>query len=127
MVLEPINKGLERDIWCLALGRVTLSYRMLFQREYSLLQRTFKVHLLDRALREAFELVMQACWSEVAALSTADVPLVLDAMNLMGVVDNRAKILEVRQLIETVKAELEEQKEILSRLLSNNGKCRILS
>ena len=100
---------------------------MLFQREYDLLQRTFKVHLRDRALREAFELVMQACWSEVAALSTADVPLVLDAMNLMGTVDNRAKILEISQMIEGVKGELERQKEILSRLRSHNGKWLILS
>jgi len=100
---------------------------MLFQREYDLLQRTFKVHLRDRALREAFELVMQACWSEVAALSTADVPLVLDAMNLMGAVENRAKILEISQMIEEVKGEFERQKEILSRFSFHKGKWLFLS
>ncbi len=92
-----------------------------------MLQRTFKVHLRDRALGEAFELVMQACWSEVAALSTADVPLVLDAMNLMGAVDNRAKILEISRMIDVVKGELEEQKGVLSRLSFHNGKCLIFS
>jgi len=99
---------------------------MLFQREYSLLQRTFKARLRDRALRESFELVMQACWSEVAALSTADVPLVLDAMNLF-VVDNRAKILEISQMIEEVKGEFERQKEILSRFSFHKGKWLFLS
>lgn len=64
-----------------------------------MLKQTFKPHLRDMASREAFELVMQACWSEVAALSMAEVPLVLDAMNLMGAVENRAKILEIDRSI----------------------------
>ena len=92
---------------------------MLFQREYGVLKHTFKTHLRDGASKEAFELVMQACWSEVAALSTAEVPLVLDAMNLLGVVENRAKILEIQGFIEGIGGELERLKEIVLRLLEH--------
>lgn len=81
------------------MGRITLSFRQLFMSEVEELKRGFYKALLDPDHREVFNLLVRAWCSEDYAMSNANIPCVLDNMNLMANVHNRKCIEELRKRI----------------------------
>jgi len=73
------------------LGRITVPFKMKFERELGSL-RGFRDALKDLEKQVAYDEIVRACTAEQGALANADIPAVLDAMLLTASVDNRRSI-----------------------------------
>lgn len=75
--------------------RITPSARQLYQETVDDLRRLYRDALIDRSHRDAFDLLLSDAWeAEQAAMANANLPVVIDRMNLMANVHNR-KLLEL--------------------------------
>ncbi|MBO3803123.1 MAG: hypothetical protein JTT11_04510 [Candidatus Brockarchaeota archaeon] len=90
------------------MGRITPSFRQLFESQVEGLRKNFQNALLDPKHREAFNLLLKEAWSaEGHAMSNSGVPVTLDAMNLMANVHNRKCVAELRRALEELEARVE--------------------
>lgn len=71
------------------MGRITPSFRQLFVTQVEQLRKDFQRTLLDKDNRDAFDLLIRAWYSEDTAMSNANIPCVLDNMNLLANVHNK--------------------------------------
>ena len=102
------------------MGRITPSFRQLFESQVEELKKSFQNALLDLNHREAFNLLLKEAWSaEGHAMSNSTVPVTLDVMNLMANVHNKKCVEELRKALrekEEKIRELEDRVERLERL-----------
>lgn len=83
------------------MGRITPPFRQNYQELLERLRKNYVGLLRDARNREAFELLLREAWDrEHAAMGNAEVPLVLDALNLTANVYNRGRIEEMRRELE---------------------------
>ena len=87
------------------MGRITLSFRMRFQREVRELKR-FRNALMDAGRRNAFDSLLKSWSSEQGAMSYAHIPYALDAMLLTAVVDNRKRTLDLSGQVRNVNSKM---------------------
>lgn len=88
------------------MGRVTPSFRQIYQAQIEELRKHFQKTLLDPSHREAFDALLREAWQpEGHALGNAKVPCVLDVMNLMGNVHLMGEVVRLRREL----SELEER------------------
>jgi hypothetical protein len=84
------------------MGRVTPSFRQLYEETISELKTELQAALVDLGHKSAFDLLLKEAWnSEQAAMGNSTLPTVCDKLNTMASIHNR-KILAalVRQLNE---------------------------
>jgi len=104
------------------MGRITPSFRQLFESQVEELKRDFQNALLDLNHRGAFDLLLKEAWSaEGHAMSNSKVPVTLDAMNLMANVHNKKRVEELRRALEERIRELEDRMERLEGLVGARG------
>jgi hypothetical protein len=101
----------------LEMGRITPPFRQSYLDMLERLRKNYVGMLREAWDREAFELLLREAWDrEHAAMVNAEVPLVLDAMNLTANVHNRGKIEEMRKELERRDAAIAALEERVRRL-----------
>jgi RecA/RadA recombinase len=73
------------------MGRITVPFKMRFEEELESLK-SYRDALRDLEKQAAYDAIIKACTSEQGAMANTDIPAILDAMLLTGVVDNRRRI-----------------------------------
>ena len=99
------------------MGRITLSFRTIFQKELKNL-RSFRDALMDLSRREALDSLKKAWSSEMGAMSYVKIPAVLDIMLLTAVVDNRKLILKLLERIGVLRSKVEKMESLLESRVS---------
>src|SRR5437899_6037582 len=84
------------------MGRITPSFRQLYEETISELKMELQAALVDLGHKNAFELLLKEAWnSEQAAMGNSTLPTVCDKLNIMASIHNRKLIAAlVRQLNE---------------------------
>ena len=84
------------------MGRVTPSFRQLYEETISELKMEMQAALVDLGHKGAFDLLLKEAWnSEQAAMGNSTLPTVCDKLNIMASIHNRKLIASlVRQLNE---------------------------
>lgn len=90
------------------MGRITIPFRVLFQREIKSLKRGYRDVLMDVARRDAFDSLLRTLSSELGAMSYAKIPTVLDVMLLTGLVDNRKLLIKLSNQLEVLKSKIKQ-------------------
>ncbi len=76
-------------------GRLTPSFRRLFLAEVERLSQRFRPKLRDPHLQAAYDALCRVWSSEHAAMMMSDIPIPLDAMNLVAAVDTQAELTQL--------------------------------
>ena len=101
------------------MGRITPSFRQLYFERLDKLKKYYVGLLRDPAHRNAFQLLLREAWDrEHAAMSNAEIPFVLDALNLTANVHIKAEIITLKQRLEEsqlVVRKLEEKLKVLEK------------
>ena len=103
---KPRKIGLEHRIGDDLLGRITIPFRTLLQKEMDTLKRTYREALMDTGRRDAFDSLIRAWSSEQGAMSYARVPTALDVMLLTAAIDNRKLIEELYDQLGVITSKL---------------------
>ncbi|MDQ6667555.1 MAG: hypothetical protein M3Y53_04915 [Thermoproteota archaeon] len=75
------------------MGRVTPSFRQLYEETISELKMELQAALVDLGHKSAFELLLKEAWnSEQAAMGNSTLPTVCDKLNIMASIHNRKLI-----------------------------------
>ena len=99
------------------MGRITPSFRQLFESQVDELKRSFQNALLDLNHREAFDRLLREAWgAEGHAMSNAKTACVMDAMNLMANVHNRKCVEQMRKGLRDGEGKMLELERRLERL-----------
>lgn len=92
------------------MGRITPSFRQLYEETIRELKTHYQSSLLDLEHKNAFELLLKEAWNaEQAAMGNSNMPTVLDKLNLTANIHNR-------KLIEIFKRKLEEKEKVIEEL-----------
>lgn len=92
------------------MGRITPSARQLYQETVDDLRRQYRSALIDSSHREAFDLLLKDAWeAEQAAMANANLPVVIDRLNLTANVHNR-------KLLESLNRELQKHETLIKDL-----------
>ncbi|MFQ5951745.1 MAG: hypothetical protein ACE5KH_06655, partial [Candidatus Geothermarchaeales archaeon] len=91
------------------MGRVTPSFRQIYQALIEELRKHFQKTLLDPNHREAFDVLLREAWTrEDHAMGNAKVPYALDVMNLMGNVHLMGEVVRLRKELSEMEEKLAE-------------------
>ena len=75
------------------MGRITPSFRQLYEETISELKTELQAALVDLGHKSAFELLLKEAWnSEQAAMGNSTLPTVCDKLNIMASIHNRKLI-----------------------------------
>jgi hypothetical protein len=107
------------------MGRITPSFRQLYEETISELKMELQAALVDLGHKSAFELLLKEAWnSEQAAMGNSTLPTVCDKLNVMASIHNR-------KLIAAIVRELNERDSIFekfeARLISLEDQINHLS
>ena len=92
------------------MGRITPSFRQLYEETMSELKMELQSALVDLGHKSAFDLLLKEAWnSEQAAMGNSTLPTVCDKLNIMAAIHNR-------KLIASVMRDLNEQYSIIEKL-----------
>ena len=91
------------------MGRITPSFRQLYEETVSELKMELQAALVDLGHKNAFDLLLKEAWNpEQAALGNSTLPTVCDKLNIMAVIHNR-------KLIAALVRELKERDSIIEK------------
>jgi len=90
-----------------SVGRITLPFRTRLQEQLDELKKNLGPVMMDRTRVDAFESLSRAWTSEQGAMSCLNVPTVLDAMVLVGEIDNRKLILELTERLSRIEGKID--------------------
>ena len=91
------------------MGRITPSFRQLYEETISELKMELQAALVDLGHKSAFELLLKEAWnSEQAAMGNSTLPTVCDKLNIMASIHNR-------KLIAAIVRELNERDSIFEK------------
>jgi hypothetical protein len=91
------------------MGRVTPSFRQLYEETISELKTELQAALVELGHKSAFDLLLKEAWnSEQAAMGNSTLPTVCDKLNIMASIHNR-------KLIAALARELNERDSILEK------------
>jgi hypothetical protein len=92
------------------MGRITPSFRQLYEETLSELKMELQAALVDLGHKSAFDLLLKEAWNpEQAAMGNSTLPTICDKLNLMASVHNR-------KLIATLTRELNQRDSIIDKL-----------
>jgi hypothetical protein len=91
------------------MGRITPSFRQLYEETISELKMELQAALVDLGHKSAFDLLLKEAWNlEQAAMGNSTLPTVCDKLNIMASIHNR-------KLIAALLRELNERNSILEK------------
>jgi hypothetical protein len=100
----------------LEMGRITPSFRQLYEETVSELKMELQAALVDLGHKSAFNLLLKEAWSpEQAAMGNSTLPTICDKLNIMASVHNR-------KLIAALTRELSQRDSIIGKLEERIGR-----
>jgi hypothetical protein len=91
------------------MGRITPSFRQLYEETISELKTELQAALVDLGHKNAFDLLLKEAWNpEQAAMANSTLPTVCDKLNIMASIHNR-------KFIATLVRELNERDSIIEK------------
>jgi hypothetical protein len=92
------------------MGRITPSFRQLYEETMSELKMELQAALVDLGQKSAFDLLLKEAWNpEQAAMGNSTLPTVCDKLNIMAAIHNR-------KLIASLVRDRDEQDSIIEKL-----------
>jgi hypothetical protein len=99
------------------LGRITPSFRQLYEEIISELRTELQAALVDLGHKNAFDLLLKEAWNpEQAAMGNSTLPTVSDKLNVMASIHNRKLITALSRELKEKDLEIQELKQTLSSL-----------
>jgi len=99
------------------LGRITLSFRQLYEETVSELRTELQAALVDLGHKSAFDLLLKEAWNpEQAAMGNSTLPTVSDKLNVMASIHNRKLIAALAKELKQKDNEIEELRQQISSL-----------
>jgi hypothetical protein len=97
------------------MGRITPSFRQLYEETISELKMELQAALVDLGHKSAFDLLLKEAWNpEQAAMANSTLPTICDKLNIMAAIHNR-------KLIATLTRELNQRNSIIDKLEERIG------
>lgn len=107
------------------MGRITPPFRQVYQDLLERLRCNYVVLLRDPGHRKGFELLLRDAWDrEHAAMGNAELPLVLDALNLTANIHNSGTLEELRETLREKERRIAALEERVRRLEADRDPCR---
>jgi hypothetical protein len=99
------------------LGRITPSFRQLYEEIISELRTELQAALVDLGHKNAFDLLLKEAWNpEQAALGNSTLPTVSDKLNIMASIHNRKLIAVLVRELKEKDAEIQELRQAIASL-----------
>jgi TolA-binding protein len=99
------------------MGRITPSFRQLYEETISELRTELQAALVDLSHKNAFDLLLKEAWNpEQAAMGNSTLPTVSDKLNVMASIHNRKLIAVLTKSMKEKDREIEELKQRVSSL-----------
>jgi hypothetical protein len=99
------------------MGRITPSFRQLYEETISELRTELQAALVDLSHKNAFDLLLKEAWNpEQAAMGNSTLPTVSDKLNVMASIHNRKLIAVLTKGLKEKDREIEELKRRVSSL-----------
>jgi len=99
------------------MGRITPSFRQLYEETVSELRTELQAALVDISHKNAFDLLLKEAWNpEQAAMGNSTLPTVSDKLNVMASIHNRKLIAVLTKGLKEKDREIEELKQRVSSL-----------
>lgn len=99
------------------MGRITPSFRQLYEETISELRTELQAALVDLGHKSAFDLLLKEAWNpEQAAMGNSTLPTVSDKLNVMASIHNRKLIAVLTKGLKEKDREIEELKQKVSSL-----------
>jgi hypothetical protein len=99
------------------LGRITPSFRQLYEETVSELRTELQAALVDLNHKSAFDLLLKEAWNpEQAAMGNSTLPTISDKLNVMASIHNRKLIAVLAKGLKERDLEIEELKQRVSSL-----------
>jgi len=99
------------------MGRITPSFRQLYEETISDLRTELQAALVDLSHKNAFDLLLKEAWNpEQAAMGNSTLPTVSDKLNVMASIHNRKLIAVLTKSMKEKDREIEELKQRVSSL-----------
>jgi TolA-binding protein len=99
------------------MGRITPSFRQLYEETISELRTELQAALVDLSHKSAFDLLLKEAWNpEQAAMGNSTLPTVSDKLNVMASIHNRKLIAVLSKGLKEKDLEIEELKLQISSL-----------
>ena len=87
------------------IGRITVPFKMRFEQELESLK-SYRDALRDLEEQAAYDAIIKACTSEQGAMANTDIPAILNAILLTGLVDSMKRIARLERRFESVEESL---------------------
>jgi polyhydroxyalkanoate synthesis regulator phasin len=99
------------------MGRITPSFRQLYEEIVSELRTELQAALVDLGHKSAFDLLLKEAWNpEQAAMGNSTLPTVSDKLNIMASIHNRKLIAVLSRELKEKDSEIQELKQTVSSL-----------
>jgi hypothetical protein len=99
------------------MGRITPSFRQLYEETISELRTELQAALVDLSHKSAFDLLLKEAWNpEQAAMGNSTLPTVSDKLNVMASIHNRKLIAVLSKGLKEKDCDVEELKQRISSL-----------
>jgi hypothetical protein len=99
------------------MGRITPSFRQLYEETVSEMRTELQAALVDLSHKNAFDLLLKEAWNpEQAAMGNSTLPTVSDKLNVMASIHNRKLIAILTKNLRGKDREIEELKQQVSSL-----------
>jgi phage-related minor tail protein len=110
------------------MGRITPSFRQLYEETVSELRTELQAALVDLSHKSAFDLLLKEAWNpEQAAMGNSTLPTVSDKLNVMASIHNRKLIAVLTKSLKEKDREIEELRQQVSKLEEKlNDLCLII-
>ena len=107
------------------LGRITPSFRQLYEEIISELRTELQAALVDLGHKSAFDLLLKEAWNpEQAAMGNSTLPTVSDKLNIMASIHNRKLIAALSRELKEKESQIQELRE---NIISLENKLNELS
>jgi hypothetical protein len=107
------------------MGRISPSFRQLYEETISELKMELQAALVDLGHKNAFDLLLKEAWNpEQAAMGNSTLPTVCDKLNIMASIHNRKLIAALSRALsqkDLIFSKLEERIELLEQRLREQG------
>src|ERR687884_2008113 len=99
------------------MGRITPSFRQLYEEIISELKTELQAALVDLGHKNAFDLLLEEAWNpEQAAMGNSTLPTISDKLNIMASIHNRKLIAALSRELKEKDAEIQELKQAITSL-----------
>src|ERR687886_1282697 len=99
------------------MGRITPSFRQLYEEIISELRTELQAALVDLGHKNAFDLLLKEAWNpEQAAMGNSTLPTVSDKLNVMASIHNRKLIATLSRELKEKDVEIDELKQNIALL-----------